>query len=837
MTSQTVSITAPLERKFEKHRVVFWYDDIAEMRKDFDAVDLVGVEKIEIDNNEFGLKYRILREQPDQKFLVYKASPQPADPDNWLLDIQLAGDTFHTDSISQTLDELELPSEFRQLVVGHSFFFNADKRKSALQRLLKSDDTENQVRMKMLAVCVGSDARLDSVLENMLSELADASGKSERMNLVAKCELDDFLWDQLRREFKYDNQKPSLKDFVIELFKSCYAMETGGTVSLSSESVVFLRRWMDSFTHRTAFETHSEECAEILRIADHLHDQDIKQLIELDFFKLIDQKIISDLSRAVMVQTISAGECKQIIRRRKNTHWYAEYADIYETIEHGTRFLSLLNNVEINLVSLAQGVASYVQSYYQIDQEYRKFVYFYKRSGNKKLFGSLFEQICNEYTNNFLLKLGDSWQTLVDESDAWKIPDSLPQKQFFSHFVHGKFLGKKRKVHVIISDALRYEAGEELCNLIKQEDKFDAKLSHMITGLPSYTQLGMASLLPNSSLEIQDNKGSGVAVDGVNSGGIPNRDKILKNATDNRGLAILAKDLMDLSSIECKQLVADHDVIYVYHDRIDNTGHKQKTEREAFVATETAFDELMKIIRHLTSGNATNLIVTSDHGFLYQDDVSESDYSSANPNGDELCNIDRRFVVGRGLSQEDGTKRYDADSLGLAGELQVVIPKSINRFRRQGASTRFVHGGCTLQEIVVPVIQVHKGRTSDQAVVEVNLISGGTNVISAGQLAVNVYQAEPISDKIRPRYLRFGLYASDGTLISDSHDLTFDFESENAREREQKLRLVLSKQSDSYNEQQVTLRMDEPVGGTNHFSEYKSIHYTLRRLFTSDFDL
>ena len=169
-----------------------------------------------------------------------------------------------------------------------------------------------------------------------------------------------------------------------------------------------------------------------------------------------------------MAQTVSAGECKQIVRRRRNTHWYEQYADIYETIEHGTQFLNLLNNLEINMDSLSGGVAAYTQSYFQVDQAYRKFVYFYRRSDNKNLFGDLFEQICSQYTNKYLLQLGDRWQSLVDESTDWNIPDSTSQKKFFDHFVRDKFLDKRKKVYVIISDALRFEAGEELCNRIKR---------------------------------------------------------------------------------------------------------------------------------------------------------------------------------------------------------------------------------------------------------------------------------------------------------------------------------------------------------------------------------
>ena len=64
------SITDPLKRKFSKHRIIFWYDDDSSMRKEFDAVELDGVEKVEIDNNEFGLKYQVC--------LLY-TSPSPRD--------------------------------------------------------------------------------------------------------------------------------------------------------------------------------------------------------------------------------------------------------------------------------------------------------------------------------------------------------------------------------------------------------------------------------------------------------------------------------------------------------------------------------------------------------------------------------------------------------------------------------------------------------------------------------------------------------------------------------------------------------------------------------------
>ena len=48
-----------LSRLFDKHRLVFWYDESREMREEFEALQMEGMEKLEIANNAFGLCYRI----------------------------------------------------------------------------------------------------------------------------------------------------------------------------------------------------------------------------------------------------------------------------------------------------------------------------------------------------------------------------------------------------------------------------------------------------------------------------------------------------------------------------------------------------------------------------------------------------------------------------------------------------------------------------------------------------------------------------------------------------------------------------------------------------------
>jgi uncharacterized protein (TIGR02687 family) len=448
----------------------------------------------------------------------------------------------------------------------------------------------------------------------------------------------------------------------------------------------------------------------------------------------------------------------------------------------------------------------------------------------------LAEHIENLYATNYLLKINNQWQPFVDAASKWEAPSIKLQRNFFSCHVQ-PVLKKDNKIYVIISDAFRYEIGDEFLSLIRQEDRYDATLEPILAMLPSYTQLGMAALLPNKDLAFSGNDSGTVLVDGLSSQGTANRLKILGQAILQRGTAIRAEELMKLNKEDCRALIRDHDVIYIYHNRIDATGDKRESEERVFDAVEETLQELIKLVKKLTGANANNLFVTSDHGFIYQNrPIEESDFTGVDAEGDQILFRDRRFVLGKGLKEVQSLRKFQPSDLGLSGDIEVQIPKSINRLRLKGAGSRFVHGGASLQEVVIPVIKINKKRQSDISAVEVDILRGSSSVITSGQLAVALYQAQPVTDKIQPRKLRAGIYNQEGELISDSHDLTFDLTSENPREREMPLRFVLTRKADDANGQEVILQLKEKVSGTSYERDYKSLRYMMRRSFTSDFD-
>jgi len=828
-------IKQALDNLFKKNRIVFWYDEKQEFNGDFESLEFDNVTKIEIKNNEFYIKYKILRDQKEQKFLLYKNGARPKEYiDNWLLDVELYSAEFRTDQIAILLNELHLGFEFSDVIKEHIEFFKSEIRTEKLKKIVTKEDTQKSFRIKMMSIICNSDIRIDSILESLLSE--KAKQKDNKYKLLIRCNLDNFLWTNVERNYGYISEKPSVDDFVITLFKDVYFRNFVDKQLLNNDALVFMNRWKDSRKNQTSFEIHANNCETMLNIEDDLFNREFKELIEIDFFNIIDKKIISDLVKVVKDRKISSEDVTLYIRSRRQTHWYENYADIYEAIEYASKFISTLDKIVLNIDSLENGVKLYSNNWFKIDKLYRKYIYYMRESKQPTLLEQLTLTIENLYTNNYLLKINDRWQQYIDKLDSWHIPSYTMQKDFYSKYVE-PILNKNGKIYVIISDALRYEVGDELTTIIRQEDMFEATIEPAISMLPSYTQLGMASLLPNKNIEFSGDEQATVIVDGINARST-NREKILNNYV-SKSKTIKAKELLSMSKDGedgTRALVKQNNVIYIYHDIIDNAG-KLKTEDTVCKAVEDCLVELKQIIRKLTSANATNIIVTADHGFIYQNEsIQESDYLGMQATGEEILYNDRRFVIGKKLNEQSSFKKFSSNQLGLKGDIDILIPKSINRLKKSGSSSKFVHGGATLQEVVIPVIKIRKKRKSDTTQVDVDIIRGSSSVISSGQFSVTFYQKDAVTDKILPRVLKAGIYTKDGVLISDEHTLIFDLTSDNARQREIKVRFLLSQNSENSNGKEVILKLQEQVGSTSHFREYARMIYQIRRSFSSDFD-
>ena len=822
-----------LQRVFQRHRLVFWYDATGEWAETFKAYPDAAVAKLSVASNEFGTKVRIVRDpNPEARFLIYVPTARPVDADNWLLDLLLQGYEYKADKASLALQDVGLPHDFLHLAEDHAPYFTNVKRVDALRELIHKDDQSPEIRLKMMAVLAGTPAEVDAMLLHFL----DRSAQGQLLDPVTECfgtaALVEPFWKEVERLFGYHSATPSLRDFAVSLFRGANPLD--GQVTLHPHAKVFLQRWKDSQAYSVSFRQWSHQMESELQIATALGAMDDRKSIgDCDTFEIFEKFTLHQLCQSFASGT-SATNLRAVIQSRRASFWQPEHQHGYAALEQAVELRELLASAELTVDSVAGGFNRYVASWWRIDQAYRRCHWNLRRYGQVKLMEQITQWVEKSYVNNFLLPLGDRWSDQVRELAAWECRGVTAQTQFFTHYVK-PFLAKNQKVFVIISDALRYEAAADFAQRLRSANRWTAEVDAVLGVLPSYTQLGMAALLPGKQLAV-DAATATVTVDGQSATGTDNRSKILSLACGGKGTAIQAEDFLELNTkSDGRALMRDHEVIYIFHNVIDKTGDAPGTEGKTFDAVEQAFEELDLIIKKVANINGSNMLLTADHGFLFQqDDVAEDDATPLPP-AREWTFRNRRFSFGHGIPAAAKVKVFDSAALGVSGDWSAAFPLSLGRFPLQGSGMRYVHGGISLQEAVVPVIKIHKARTDDTGRVEVELLRVPAK-ITTGQLSIALFQDRPALDKVLPRTLRAGIFAKDGTSLSEIKTLTFDSKETEARQRETTVLIVLSPAADAFNNRDVDLRLEEMVPGTSQIVTYKLHSLKLQKPFTTDFE-
>lgn len=210
-----------LNNMFQKNRVVFWYDSNVEFEEDYKEFSLDGVTKLELTGeNDFKVKYEILKENPKGKYLLYAKFKEPPYETNWLLDIQMANDIFRTDACAIYLSEFNLPSSCFETVKKHEKFFKTDKRRNDLRKVRGYNSTPIELEHAMMAVCAGMD--FYRVYE-FATKLIHEEFCQEKKRIYESLEVSNLLpnlWEEFSNVYGYAGS--SVRDFVVHLYEGSY---------------------------------------------------------------------------------------------------------------------------------------------------------------------------------------------------------------------------------------------------------------------------------------------------------------------------------------------------------------------------------------------------------------------------------------------------------------------------------------------------------------------------------------------------------------------------------------------------------------------------------------
>lgn len=367
----------------------------------------------------------------------------------------------------------------------------------------------------------------------------------------------------------------------------------------------------------------------------------------------------------------------------------------------------------------------------------------------------------------------------------------------------------------------------ELQERINSLNSFTTKMEQPMLGmLPSYTQLGMAALLPHKELSVKE--GSAVIYSGEqNTAGKDNRIKILQEKYA-RSYTIKADDFLAKPSSYWREQFKDYDVVYIYSNVIDDAGHKEHLE------TEAELDHLIRITKHIANANRTNIIYTADHGYIYQNDEQLKSFDVNYTPPKEAWAKDRRFVIGRQLPLNEDVNTWTAKQIGLDGDVMVQTTKGLGRMRISGASKIYIHGGTMPQDIAVPVLIANRSRKTDIKNVDVDII-GSARKILAGNISISFYQMEEVSEKVKPLELRIAFYDKDNNLISDVFTQIFNIDKKESTNREVRHRFEFTQNISELNGQDIYLVMQTPIEKSSSFKTYHKETYHVDLPFMPEF--
>ncbi|MET9492794.1 BREX-1 system phosphatase PglZ type A [Nocardia sp. NPDC006630] len=834
-----------LAGRFANSSVLTWQDWDGEHAESFDEIAAIlgeqfpGLVTFRVAGNEFGVRNAVYAAldagDPDSvRVLIYRGGPAPEQfRDNWLLDIEIGYGVFTANTSAMLMHDLGLDGyDLAGVLDKHPNVLRTPKQVAAARAHLSqlpemaSEKMSQHLRGVLSATALGlrgtGSHRLHRIVERLFEDLIE--DRADAYDTLVEHGLGEFLWQGCARIYGYQDEHD-----VGVLASWFFERAWTGWHGANNAARLDFERWRTDLGWRPVFTRLAEQEQKQLNIKDRVRSENpsMERLAEMDIFPVVDAELLATLTDGLLRKTVTADQIAALVRTRSITPWFGKHEHAYRAIESAAGCLARVDVFSPKIADVADGVRRYAEEWSEIDRAYRAFRYHCdKAQGN--VHPEVADRVEHRYLEEYQRPLAAAWQERVDAMEAWRVPGVTP----LSDFAAKDLPAKKAKTLIVISDALRYEVGRELADRVNTEHEwFNATVEPRLAPLPSFTQLGMAAHLPHQELDLIDDET--VRADGRTTGGLDNRAKIWKQAGVK---AIGFEEANQSSPEELALLWSEYAALVVYHDRIDRIGDNAKSEQDTPEACRQAIDEIIALVTKFGRAKmrTSRVLITADHGFLYQSShLQDSDFLSERAHGDTVVKTKRRFVLGQGLRADPAFTLWEPEQLGLIGSVQVQIPNSLYRMRIQGRGVRFVHGGATLQEVVVPLVELRQTKQRKQIrKVEVE-ISTTSRTVTSSTVVVTLTQAEAVSATVRARRLRVGVWAN-GELLSNTRDIDMDSTTDDIRERVVRLELVLSDDAQKYNGKEVKIRADDLRGESR--IDYKDTHVVLQRGFGGFFD-
>lgn len=409
-------------------------------------------------------------------------------------------------------------------------------------------------------------------------------------------------------------------------------------------------------------------------------------------------------------------------------------------------------------------VDSYIKSVSSMDMAYRHAVGYYYTTQQQvdlpEYVVPLKQQLDKDYAD-FTNDLNLGWMDCIRQNPAGFGAVTMIGRQ--ADFYPKMVKNCDTKQVVIISDALRYELAQELVQDLTAQ-KHIVTLEAMLASMPTETKYTKLTLFPHRDLQLA---GTDMLVDGTICSTIDTRTELLNKYKPN-AVCVDYTTVAHQSLQENRELFK-RPLVYILHNTVDEAGHTDSA-LDFTQGCNKAIEELRRLILRLhDTYHVVNILVTSDHGFLFQDLPIEA--YAKHTITDEAIERKTRYYLTESKAEVHGIAKFPLPSVSpmqSEKEVYVAAPCGTNRIATQGGGYQFAHGGMTLEEVIVPIVICRYQRTNEaKSKVGVALVSKNLSVVSSS-LKIALVQSEAVDATHQGRMIVCALYAGEHPVTSQT---------------------------------------------------------------------
>lgn len=777
-------------------RVVVWYDAPGEFEDLLPELDLPGVEVlVERPDELFELKRTLNGDLSGRRVLLYRKRARGEVKGDWLADVMLYSQSFEANRAALVRSDINAADGAAMTGVIERYlpFLSKKANIKRIRELRGSYRTPDELHLAVMALSLGRDVepRRERVFARYLERCRAEGTEAPAAALKASGCWEVFCaWAGLYTGFEGDpaDGEAFARHVLLSAFAATAAPRAlerlGGFAEAPARrqncrSLVLA--WYGS-PHRDGLREACREVERACGVPAALEPCTLDELAGMDVFPCVGEAVLCRLMERDCADAREGGEAVRVARDRRERMWHEDFRGYFDAVERYAEMQAFRRgHAEGFSGADARAVwEGYTGSYCAMDTLYRRFCTARQAAAKTPVEGldeglaALAGRAEALYKRWFLPALDEAWIAAAgdDLREAGYVRDTLvPRQMDFFMTEASRFKDGKRRLVVVVSDALRYEVALEVAERVEQRTKGTCERASMQAVFPTETAFGMAALLPHRSYRVEaapDDRGVVVTVDGRPVATTAQREEALRAAVP-QARALRYDEVADLGVRDLRELVGAAGVVFVYHNAVDAVGDEPASERRVFDACADAVEELSSLVERLAGAlrKDDEVVVTADHGFLYTArPLDETEGVGVDAVEGQVVHADRRCVLARAGAQAPCLVEVAMANNGAA-DLVGFAPRAAVRLRRPGAGQNYAHGGASLQELCVPLLRFRKPGGSDAAEAEPPALEvvGEGRTVTSPYFGVTFLQCEPVGGKVVPGFYELTMEDAAGSPV------------------------------------------------------------------------